>query len=424
MIEIVSLDQAFLDVAKYIFDELGKQLKDLSRELLDKAMEEVFGVLMDTISDTPVVGWVVNMVMALPKIIKSIREINKLAAQEHARLEIKPAEFSPEFDNQAANHVIWTMADTVDWTDLFLPPGYGSASQWQHNFVAFPLVGGGYKYQSANIQSDPNTGQLWLGFIPGTNAITRKYEIRNVGTTRWLDTGKYLPSARGMGTTSWGMVTKNSPSTYCVNAERCRTHWYTYLGTLRDSIQGSDLFNKESKRRFVDEMNNQGVHWLPYHPDDVIGDWKGYGVDGSRPMLELQKLKEAQESFLHTLTVAYVSLDFAAFHDNAHLQGLWRTNIRKLFEHPAKCLVDLDNVVDPEVKAELIARGVGTPSCAPTQRLLAQAERKEGLYIAKTAKPPKFYQGAVRRGERGGGGLALAAAGLAALALWISTRKK
>jgi hypothetical protein len=419
-----------LDVIASLDDLLDGDLEALAQWAMRKALDLV-GSIVDMVGGVPIIGWIIKIiwevaesVIAIVQFIKGKKENEKAIDELVAR-----AEFSPDLDQLVAKLITKTMHWRKDWTDLFMPPGMGKGGRtWsQAYWRKTKLEGGGVQLRSMDMT--PGHVEEWTGFMPGTTKITRMYEFYPVGNLRFIDTGQYLPSGRDMMVTAWSFVTKNSPAMYTVDADKALDNWKGYLGTLRDFIQavtptGQSLLpiKTSDKKTFINKMGAE-IRWNPYHPDDVVGNFKGYGIYDCRPVKSLERLKHDQFAYLDTITCAYLDRSFEAIKQDSNLRGRWNVRREALLEHPARCAVDLDNIPDPEYKAEMTKRVSGM-QCAPKELAAFEKKGAEGRLIIspKGTIPVGPYQNPPGTGKKGGGGAGIALAALAGLAVMRARR--
>lgn len=353
MLNAVAMDPDALNVLAILYETLGARLTKIAQNQIEEALRQGIGLVAKLATAIPIIGLAAKIAIDVGFAINDLVRLVKTQDDEPDRV-WNPAAFDPGSDVGFADMILRTMANEHDWTRIVEPPGAGSRAQFVPDFTAAPLSHGGLRVASTDLGSGK------LGYIPGTATITRQYETSG---TLWLDTGRYFPSARDLALTCWGMATKNSPAMYCVNGYTAASRWRTYLGTLRDWIQETDKLSNEEKRNFVRHLTAD-LDWAPFSTRSQPGNWDNYGIERTKPVRRLKAHAQRQMGYLDTLTCAYVTLDFAAFRGDANLQAKWRNNRRTLLQHPARCLVDLDNVPDHDYRLELESRGVGGPRCS------------------------------------------------------------
>lgn len=345
------LEQAFFELKSAIREAVAV----LTKEVLEKVIGVGVEVATSLMSAIPVVGWIAGIVIGLAKaIVKLVQTVRK--QNEREKFLYDRAEFSPDLDFLIANRLcLDVLSNSKDWTNLFLPLG----SRW----TRLDLKGGGFRYSP---WKPTNPGEPLIGeterpsFCPGTNTILRQWEID--GPTTLISTGDYLPSAREVCTSAWGLVNQPGPSMFCVNPADVRMTWNLLLSKLHAYIETLE----QPQAKLVRDMAKR----------QFGGDWSGNWPQverTARPMQAAKTLGERQRLALESardpkgpIWAAYVGDDYGAFSGFGGGDRLISLEIsrRAILERRILPQVDFDVIPPGEFKNALRDRFLRASSIA------------------------------------------------------------
>lgn len=228
--------------------EIGGALDIVDGVLLGNLL---FEVGMDLIAWVPFVGWAIQIVTQVAKIVQgiirfldgkreeeAIRALSEVATIPHAK-------WSKDADSQGAQQIISAAAGyNVEWIvrPRYLAPNglasdvtgthvekHGSDDRWS----AWLLLTG-------RSPSNPYVGGL--GFLPGTRNLHGSMELstRGPGGSWILDIGDFYPTAKQMATSLWEQMVKGHPLAMGVNTDRVADEWAAYLHAILDFALPTD----------------------------------------------------------------------------------------------------------------------------------------------------------------------------------------
>lgn len=378
---------------------------------------------VQAVSAIPVVGWVVQIgYVAGVAIAQAMRAYR--ANPEQARPAI---EYSKAIDEDRCNDLL-DVAQGNDWTRVFLPPAAGDFESVAIDYLETEKDG------TRVVQTQPRQG---FGAIPGVPAMMGAYQtmdwppkamtpagkwevsktqiLKKVGVNLpWgagprTTIGDWVPSARQLAFSMWGMVRKNSPQAFMVDHAKISAAWRDHFGELGNYIEwlhskgGDQNFNtaaaltyetvlgafRPKKRvetpilnigggQFADEPffsagnASAGCFLIPqksYNLEGLTADYvcdyadpamfvpSFHPLDGPRkndfwvlywPLVRyvIDDAIEATLRYCDTLTIAYVDESFPAIANNSKIRERWSTMRQELLRHPARHDVDLDMIPD------------------------------------------------------------------------------
>jgi hypothetical protein len=301
------------------------------------------------------------------------------------------------------------------------------------------------------------------GHPPPFCAVTW-YGTRKV--RQWLcnNTGEFTPSLAQLGYTMWSMVRTNSANAFKIDQYAIRKAWQDYFEAYIDYIEWHGAKDPDSyafQRAY--NMQQMGFIGSCGYPEGKPQEWKcgllkdlktisglkewlqeryddqppgyfftpraGKGMTVSKgskmsnyryatyyalvDFFVADQLRACMQTFVKTMTVAYVDETFPAIAESIKLRQEWEKNRNKLLEHPARMNVELDMIPDK-----------------PYQDAMAAAQKLGGMKLvaspvdvpdvgegASPDEPPHLKVVPARVAPRAGGGAGLLIAGLAAILL-------
>lgn len=377
-----SLREAGRTLAETI-QKLGRESEEVATGAVRSSLGEGIGHAVDNVAVIPVVGWVVQILFGLGKLIGKIVKIQKASQLPAAQSTYPPSSFTAEGDTAVFEKFYFDRIRSFqDWTQIYLPPTLGKFESYHDVFVHTLLEPGcttdtGRRWQGCSgirfIGSNPITGAI--GNVPGTGWLHQSIEYFKGNVN--IDPGMYLPSTRSQAGWLWqGAIKGNTPTAFTIDTELLQASWESYLMDLRIAIAESGSLNDEDRRRILTFYNSgrdergklrQIFGW--YGTGSPIGtsikpghnEWDYY-----QPVKEAKDLRKKQRQMLDTIAVAYLDNSFPAVNNaiSPEFHDLWQRRKRQLLEHPDRCLVDLTNVPDRDYRDALRDAGVGKGICA------------------------------------------------------------
>lgn len=318
----------------------------------------------------PIIGGVVK---TLSKVISFFwRESQK----KDPEFFVQPAQFSREDDNRFANqNVLEPVRSTLDWTNVWSPPGLGFGPQQGTGFAVTTVKDNHDQNWGVRIQAHDGgmkvASEKWSGGIPKTGNIDLGWEVSTSGQlaqgTRSL--GSLLPTARDQMPKVWSMALKpGAAACFSIDANELRKRWLTYLVRLRLFLQGTDRLSDTAKANFINgEAKVDFFQWKSFSPGLDVSNMKSSALYAAFGLTEesllfqsITELESIQNANVNSVACAYATEGFAALRPGQPLHSKFKQNRIDLLEHQAVCQVDLNSVPDLEyrlaVKANQDAR--------------------------------------------------------------------
>jgi len=435
-----------------VFDALVDELM----EVVSDALKEIMGSAFEAIGSIPVVGWILDAALEIANLIINIIKLAQLKKSAgKVEQEIDPANFQPNIDRDLAkSRIIGAMKNSVDWTNIFMPPNLydNHPQEWKSMKLSHN--------RGRRIYVLGDHGENWLGFIPGSSAVDRgAFEVNPKATQSipfMRNLGMLLPTSRDMGSVCWSQIMgsdgwkKPSPAMFTVNADRAIRAWQEYLFWFRlrlESGQGLNL-DKETRKAIVNKLAGEnGMYgWASWGAKyDEQKEFDNFGINQSAPIAALRAIKKRQYETLNRIDVAYVGPHYGAIQSyHSKMRNRWEKNRELLLSHDSRCKVDVSNI--PDVSYRMAMESANEPDplrgklgCVPSHRgtLTAYPESRNlpGAGAMPPASPPRYQtsvklvRGLVdtetkkrRRSKGKSGSLVLIGLGVAFLA--VASKKK
>lgn len=369
---------------------LGRAGEGATARAVEGSLEVGVGHALDNVAVIPVVGWIVDILVGLTKLIKKVVHIHRENQKPAAEAIYSPSAFTAEGDTIVfEQQYLERLGRFQDWTLVYLPPTLGKpASHIKEIDEQFLKPCGEIdtrvKWQNCDgirfIGTNPIEGAI--GNVPGTGWLHQSVEYYK--NDRKIEPGAFLPSTRSQAGWLWETVIKGTtPATFTIDTQLLQISWEGYLYGLKVALYESRHLNDTDRERIVRFWNGgrdadgnyaRNFGWINTgdvpHLEPVHNEWDEY-----QPVLEAKALRRKQRKMLDTLMVAYLDNSFPAVNNSKdpEFHDLWERRRRQLLEHPARCLVDIDNVPDGDYKRALIESGVTQMICAqmPFQHMVA-----------------------------------------------------
>lgn len=428
---------AMKPVLKAGVNAVGNVIADKMADIVGPAVD----IAMNMVGAIPIAGWVIRIGYAFGKAIKGLIDITRATQQREIEFKDEWGGYSPVWDLAQTNSRVYAYigASGKDLTAIFSPPG-----RWDRT-VTWDVTGDGFSFTKlkdpkgwrimSRSRDEMYSDQNWLGVIPGGNAMHIAIECSK-DAKAVTDYGRMFPTVTNQTTYLWGQVNQPTSLMYSVNAPILRERWIWYLWHMRKAIVEFVLLgeNPSGQDRPPPKWAEAVINYMA----DTVGWARWLGEEGERiadprdedvwklnsciPVQAIDTLEENQRRLSTTLLCAYAGVDQAAFKQHnmfdsaavTHDPAIWSRILKarsRLVNHPARCLIDLDNVQDYALREAIESSG-----CPPKYTLLnVQPFVADMPKVKLPTQEPKIptieLQSAKRAGGGGGGGIALLALG-------------
>lgn len=350
---------------------------DLAESALGVAMKGL-DVAIDLVGAIPLYGYVLEMILGLVKGVVGIVNIIKQQKQADKLSKIKEYPFpayDPEFDLDIFNAGLNLVSKSLDWTWIWTPPSLGEDPLTGERFGVVDITGDAITIRGLVPTDSP-------GCTPGIAlAHQGAFLYSNPFSTQILDTGDIsLPSIRQQHLYLWKSLSQNNmqPAIYCVDAEKIESQWtqyvhdfwlFLYEGTKQAAMPGGFTESQRAQLQlFYAGTASQpgpfyGMNLYSGHPPTTAE------VENVLAVKEAKTLRKRQDALLDTVLIAYLNPDMVALKPGSSLRTKWNQRKVELLQHPARCAILLDDVVDAVYLQYLIESGVGTPKCMTIDKI-------------------------------------------------------
>jgi hypothetical protein len=447
------------DFANGIIDIVNQPAMAQMRALAKQAVVDGLDTAFGAIGAVPIVGWAVNIAWRVANVIHSAVEAFK-NEKDAIPLDAITAD---DVDDQSRTRKVLRYATVNDWTQVFLPAIQpdsftrekitwdGKFDGWRvkpqgrdldgHGVIpGMPLIMSG-TFQMPYAYSDK---EKWVGntlrVLPDPPYCGWAF-----GPNFCSQTGSFIPSASQAGFTLWSMVRKNSASAFKIDQSAILSAWRDFFEALfdytrwrydqggRNDLQTSWALQLLSscadcmawKRgqftcspfpdfdipgfgtEYIQEIaDHRGVLQKAIQRDGHLSD-KGSMVS-FQALVEFfvrDQLRAVSQSFVNTITVAYVDETFPTIANNTPIRRKWEENREKLLTHPAVHDVEPDLVPDPYYRSrvEQMQRLGGTKLLGePVESTpIIYAVPVDRVPYPRPAIPDRFLAPATKRKDKG-----------------------
>ncbi|MCH9736080.1 MAG: hypothetical protein K0U78_16265, partial [Actinomycetia bacterium] len=387
-IELPRLDkfrQLFTEIGELALGGANVDWQRVAQGAVTAALGTLDDLLVSTTSAIPIVGWVVDIGVALWNIGTQLVQAFNFQQSKGKSLPQEALLYDRGMDSDVTDSMLSGLV-SKDWTDYFLAP-VGRIERLVEQEVAF-TIHGLPDGATVSIEGEPTNGR---GIIPGTSRIAGAfYQARRLAaptdaygnplpdyeTVRVAqfnlfseELGDLLPSAAQLGLTMWGSVLKNSKAMFKLNPDRIVRQWENYFTGVFASAASPVLIR--------DAWLRSATQWLcvwAYEPSvgQPLSLLEGLQVDEvpsryrSNPYTLDQvvtwRMREVWEprldSALRTIMCAYVDESFAtirwAKQSRPEIYRRWENSRRLLLSHDAVRFVEPELVPDDEYRAQVV----------------------------------------------------------------------
>lgn len=326
--------------------KVDTSLISVAKELLDDAAmtralkESTILVASQIASAVPIIGAIIEMGVSIIRL--AIKATRDMAARDREAT-VERALFTPERDLAVYTELFRSRVTYAkDWTGLYLPPSREIAGgQVKYAFDVKEITGGGWRITPG--APDPQA----LGQVPGSNYLHQALEFDREGLA--LDTGTYLPSANQQASWLWGQIASGGPSLFTLNVSVGEGAWEQYFSMLSRWASAGHI--KGKRRDALSKWWSARGVTVPL--DRVITDKE---LSALPPVKAFAAIRDAQlASLKRTPEIScYVTRSYGALQVPAMRVEVERVR-REVLASDASS-VDLDNVPDLELRAEIRKR--------------------------------------------------------------------
>lgn len=356
---------------------------DAIAEVVQEALSIVIKPLVDFATSIPVLGWVLDLVIGIVKIIVFAVKTAKHQNDPPPPKEYDMLLFNPDTDALLADYIAIQLFSEGPEVNSFGHPTGQANNPFDWTRVFRPVKGPkGYKFWWAKIREDQGGGarvqvrtsetiggggafgplqtvhsDVMVGHIPGTQRLDGGgIQTGQHGTGAHL-IGKLYPSMGQASIQLWDKVGAEggpaTPALWTVNAYHARNEWEAYLDALRREIKNGPSYFKirsDTKKKLI----HDGVKWYGWKKDKL-------DYDNTHPAKALNKLIKRQRKYARTTLAAYARLDSVHksgianhwYKDDYTIELLEKTRRVYVESYPASMLIDTASIPDPIYRAHV-----------------------------------------------------------------------
>lgn len=413
--KLASIDPLALAAGRILIDilppmrELAKLAFDKLLDLLTMAAEQVLGIAMTFLTAIPVIGQVIEILLA---VVMAIVKIVKLAKQQQDANDAEdtvPAMYPSVEADELLTMEIREKCEMHDWTGIFMPRTDPNDPErdWARGFNCHKIEPGGayangrliqpagsfaYTFTEQDVRGVEGMGGFWgkkaVGAIPGAVRIHRAIQVGHGGKDP-VDPGEWLPQSAAAAATAWSAVWSNGPTVFAVDADLALVSWERqcriFLSDLDDnrrctSTQLSPPARAIVRKAFIEDV--MGLYDSPANSsiEDLISEMPIRGA--------LLGLKARQNSLGRTTTIAYVDARYAP----PAIRDVIDSRQKSILESQEVCRLDLNRIPNPlfrsAVELKIKQRGLSCYSANTLQAPLVGPESYDPN-APKPSPPPR-----------------------------------
>jgi hypothetical protein len=426
-----ALSVLFAEAPQISAAAIGKMVQS---DVLSEALVLFDESLSLVATQTPVVGWVVQLGLFVYDLIKMA--VLTAKAQPDKKAQAKAIAYRRGADEDLTRAMLDRLKDP-SWTLLFLPQGYPedvivkTIAYTERGFVD------GLAWEVGK----PGAGNWGWGLTPGLSSrfagcvggFQSPFKLfgstRDAGFESITGFGEMVPSVVQLGLAVWQMVLKNSPNAFRIKGAKIVRAWHDYYGVLHNWAITGVKSGVPGRNEWIRKQITYSSQWyLPqfeasvvdgYEPDDLPSEYTQANVWWYSELIAYvieQLWKPRLSGFLETITCAYVPPNAQALNEDPALRDKHDEMRRLLLTHAARHEVELDLIPDADYRA---AMKVAQLQVDPTYTTAKRPPRRKWLdFITSfTPEPPAEPEGDLAPGlpplpPPSGGSGALVAVGL------------
>lgn len=400
----------FEAIVQSVIDPSAEQIINVTTELAFNLMDDAFRAM----GGVPFVGFVASVISAGIKL--AIRRSLRGEPAPPIVAEYDKG-VNEDFATWVMNIVGAPAASTPDWTPIFRPPRQGAWTtraafelrepstiqdfviqrEWFPAALGDPLSWDGFgivpgrAHALLPIYSSGLTWEQILFLAEGEHfpagsqsplpRLTWPERYRLVGDRTW-NRADVLPSFVHAGMAAWQAMSTKTAAIFNVDTTGLGSLWTKYVGSaLAEMQRWMDTHSREGidGEYWAGWAAKRGLYDLPSYEEKIeaaaqtggkiaLSSWYDFPEQSRYDNIakaRFDELRTRQEKALDTLLVAYCSINQPAFREptaeqkardpraRKSLRSLLLTRRQQLLRHPARYEVNLDDVIDPDYRADL-----------------------------------------------------------------------